>query len=301
MRVAWLLHNVRRQVEAHPRIALATAAAFCLLTVVLSTARLGVRTVDRWSVFVGQNTHLIVYLTEEVDRQRASGLAEILGRVPSVASVSIVDPSMALARLQTSAQAFGANSKSLDELEPSYFPRSIEIKLAPAANLGERAKELANRLRGVPGIAEVDAMTSGLARLAVWVRVGRALGLGILVALGLASVLALVTVFLRSRGAATQRAAVLAQLGETPTMIRLPTGLWTALAALAGGSVGALVFSMTWRPLLGRLEHALGIVTTLPLAPLAPIEIVSGLALMAVLGLAMGYLAAPLPEAPDHA
>jgi cell division protein FtsX len=298
---ALIAHSVRRQVEAHPRIVLATAAAFCLLALVAGLARLGVRTVDRWGLFVGQNIHLIVYLTDEVDRQRASDLSEIIGRVPSVARVSMVEPGQALAKLQASAQAFGSDGKVLESLEPAYFPRSLEVSLSPTPDLAERANDLARRLRGVPGIAEVDAMTSGLARLAVWVNVGHTLGVGIVTALGLVSLLALVAVFLRSRHGVARRALVLVQLGETPAGIRLPSSLWTALAALAGGSMGAVVFSFAWQPLLVRLERTLGIVTALPLPPLSTSEVAAGLAVIAIAGLTMGYFAPPLPRSSDHA
>ena len=300
MNAAWIVRNVRRQVEAHPHTVVATSAAFCLLALVAGGARLGARAVDRWGAFVGQNVHLIVYLADDVDQERALGLAEILGHAPTVARVTVVEPAEALARLGVSAQAFAPESKTLDGLEPAYFPRSIEVALTPAADLAKRADELARRLRGAPGVAEVDAMTGGLARLSVWVKVGRAIGLAILVALGLVAVLALVTVFLRNRRAVAERAAVLAQLGETPAAIRLPSGLWTGLAALAGGGVGALVLAFAWRPLIGRLEGSLGIVSSQPAPSLAGVEIAAGLALLVLAGLAMGYFATPLPPASDH-
>jgi cell division protein FtsX len=300
MNAAFIASNVRRQVQAHPRMILGTSAAFCLLALVAGGARLGSRTVDRWGAFVGQNVHLIVYLADDIEQERALGLRDILRRAPAVAQVTVIEPAQALARLNASALAFGSDGKALDGLEPAYFPRSLEVSLAPAADLALRASDLAKRLRGVPGVAEVDAMTGGLARLSIWVRLGRTLGLAVLLALGLVALLALVTVFLRSRGVVARRAAVLAQLGETPTAIRLPSGLWTAMAALAGGGTGALLLIFTWRPLLGRLESSLGIVTAPPSPPLAGVEIAVGLAAMVLAGLVMGYFAAPLPPAADH-
>jgi cell division protein FtsX len=301
MNAAWIARNVRSQVQAHPRMVLTTGAAFCLLALVAGGARLGTGTAKRWGAFVGQNVHLIVYLADDVDEERAAGLRDILGRAPAVAQVAVVEPSAALERLGASVSSFATDAKVLDGLEPAYFPRSLEVSLAPAADLTWRAQELAKRLRGVPGVAEVDAMTGGLARLSVWVKVGRTLGLATLVGLGLVAALALVAVFLRSRGAMTRRAAVLVQLGETEAAIRLPAGLWTAAAALVGGGAGALVLGLAWRPLLGRLERSLGVISTLPSASLAPAEIAAGLAVLMLAGLAMGYFATPLPRATDHA
>ena len=167
-------------------------------------------------------------------------------------------------------------------------------------DLADHAALLAIRLREVPGIAQVDAMTSGLARLALWIDLGRRLGQGMLVALALVTLVALVAVFMRST-TARQRSLVLAQLGDTATGIRLPTCLWMAAAALLGSGVGALLLRFAWRPLLSRLERSLGIVSTLAPPLLNPREVEIGLALVLLLGLFMGYFAAPLPRASDHA
>jgi cell division protein FtsX len=300
MNVAWLVRNVRRQVEAHPRMVVATSVAFCLLTLVAGGARLGARTVERWGTFVGQNVHLIVYFADDVDDERVLGLRDILHRTPPVAQVTVIEPAQALARLAAAAAAFRTDAKTIAGLEPAYFPRSLEVSLAPSADLAYRAQDLAKRLRNVPGVAEVDAMTTGLARLSVWVKVGRTLGLVVLVALGLVALLALIAVFLRGRDAMARRAAVLTQLGETPTAIRLPSGLWTALAALSGGGVGAFILSLAWHPLLGRLERSLGIASMSTSLPLTPAEIGTGLFLLVAAGLAMGYYATPLPVGSDH-
>jgi cell division protein FtsX len=281
-------------------MAVATCAAFCLLALVAGGARLGAGAVERWATFVGQNVHLIVYLGEDVDEERAQGLRDILRRTPAVAQVAVIEPEQALARLTTAAGVLRDN-KPLEGLEPSYFPRSLEVSLAPTPDIARRAQDLAGRLRQVPGVADVDAMTTGLARLSVWVKVGRTLGVVVLVALGLVGLLGLMAVFWRGRDTMARRAAVLDQLGETPAAIRLPSGLWVALAALVGGGVGAGILALAWRPLLGRLERGLGIASALPSPPLAPLEIAVGLVLMVAAGWALGYFATPLPTRSDHA
>jgi cell division protein FtsX len=301
MNAAFIAHNVRRQIEAHPRMVVATGAAFCLLALVGGGARLGARAVERWAAFVGQNVHLIVYLGEDVDEERALGLRDILRRTPAVAQVAVIEPEQALARLTAAAGVLRADNKSLEGLESSYFPRSLEVSLAPTPDIARRAQELAGRLRQVPGVAEVDAMTTGLARLSVWVKVGRTLGVVVLVALGLVGLLGLLVVFWRGRDTLARRAAVLDQLGETPAAIRLPSGLWVALAALVGGGVGAGLLALAWRPLLGRLERSLGIASALPSPPLGMVEIAAGLLLMVAAGWTLGYFATPLPASSDHA
>jgi len=301
MSLSWIARNARQQVTSRPRVAWAAVAAFCLLAVVAGGARLGAGTAARWGAFAGQNVHVIVYLADDVDREHAAGLAGILARMPGVAHASVVEPAQALARLSAMASSLPSDARPLAGLEPEHFPRSLEIGLAPAADLTRRAHELERRLRAVPGVVEVDAMTSGLARLASWAKLGRAVGVGILAALGLVALLALVTVFLHSRANVAERAAVLAQLGETPLGIRIPAGIWTALAALVGGGVGALVLRLGWPPALARLEGVLGIAGVRPAAPLGLGETGLGLAALMLAGLLMGYFATPLPSEGDHA
>jgi cell division protein FtsX len=301
VKAVWIAHHVRRQVRAHRWVILAASAAFCLLALVAGGARLGSRTVARWGAFVGQNVHLIVYLSDDVDQDRSQDLAELLRRVPTVAQVTAVEPAAALARFSASATVFGLDSKALDGLEPAYFPRSLEVRLAPAADLSERAGDLAKRLRPVPGILQVDAMGSGLARLSVWVKLGRRLGVVVLVALTLLTLAALAAVFLRSRGALARWAAVLTQLGETASGMRLPASLWMAAAAAAGGGVGALVLALGWQPLVSRLERGLGIVTNAPFPAFSRADIALGFAVVLLAGLAMGYFATPLHGTQDRA
>jgi cell division protein FtsX len=301
VKLAWLARGVHRQVSLHRRVVLGGAAAFCMLALLLGGARLGLLTATRWGAFIGQNVHVIVYLAEDVDPDRANGLAELLRRMPTVAHITSVEPTQALARLEKSAAALGAEALALADLEASYFPRSLEIGLRPASDLSQQASDLAKHLRGVPGVVQVDAMSEGLTRLSVWVRLGRRLGVAVLLTFGALTLGMLLELLLHSRSATRQRAAVLTQLGETTSGIRLPAMLWMAATALTGGGVGALFLTLGWRPLIGRLETSLGIASASPLPRLGLREIAAGLAFTLVVGLALGFFATPLPRPDDHA
>jgi cell division protein FtsX len=301
LKAYWILRSVRQQARVHRRIVGSAVVAFFILAVVVGAARLGVPTVERWGSLVGQNVHVIAYLSDDADAGLVQGLTDLLGRVPSVAAVKVVDPAQALARLRAVSASLGTEPNILDGLEVGYFPRSIEVSLAPAADLSQRAADLAKRLRGVPGIDQVDAMTNGLARLAGWVKLGRRLGSILIAAFGLLSLAILAAVVLRTRSAGRIQAAVLVDLGETNAGVRLPTSLWMAAAALLGGAVGALLLRICWRPLLARLEGSLGIAAASPLPFFDGREILGGLAVACLVGLGLGYLATPLPKVGDHA
>ena len=301
MTFAWLASSVRQQVRAHRWAVFAASAAFCLVVLIAGGASLGARTVSRWGAFMGQNVHVIVYLDDEFDGKQARELAELLRRIPTVAQVATVEPAEAMARLGASAAAFAADSKALDGLDPSYFPRSLEVGLIPAADLGARANDLTKRLRGVPGVLQADTISTGIGRLPVWVRVGQRLGYIVLFALALVAFGTLAGAFLLGRGAVARRAAVLVQLGETASGIRLPSSLWMAAAAAAGGGTGALALVLGWQPLITRLERILGIATNAPLPFFGHGEIATGFAVVVLVGLAMGYFAVPLRRNQGHA
>lgn len=301
MRAAFVGHSIRQQLSANRRLALAAALAFCLVAVLAWAGTLGVRTVARWGSFVGQNVHVIAYLAGDGDPDLAQGLSAILRRLPDVAEVRVVEPAEALARLRSLSASLGGEDKVLDNLEPDALPRSIEVRLVPRADLPERAEALARRLRGVPGVDQVDAMTSGLARLTGWLKLARRLGWLLLGAGALISVVLLVALFLRSQGALRARATVLVHLGQTTRGVRLPAALWMSSCALLGGAAGALAIRLGWRPLLGSVERGLGIAPAAPVPVLGGNEILVGLAAAFVLGLGLGYFATPLPKVADRA
>ena len=94
---------------------------------------------------------------------------------------------------------------------------------------------------------------------------------------------------------------MLVQLGETTSGIRLPSSLGMALAALAGGGIGALSLALAWRPLVHRLEASLGMVAATPLPRLGRSEMAVGIALVVLAGLALGFFATPIPQTDDDA
>ena len=116
MKAHWILRSIRQQAKSQRRIVISAAVAFCLLALVVGTTRLGVRAVERWGSFVGQNVHVIAYLSDDADPAEVRGLTDLLRRVPSVAGVKEVEPAQALARLRAVSASLGSEPKALDGL-----------------------------------------------------------------------------------------------------------------------------------------------------------------------------------------
>ena len=169
-------------------------------------------------------------------------------------------------------------------MEPDFLPTSLEIVLAPGPDLPRRAADVALRLRRMPGVASVDAMTVGLARVAGFEALARRLagllgGAAVLVAIALCA-----AVIGRERGRLREEAEALALVGVQPTAARLPAGLVGMLAALVGGLCGLQAGSRLATAVFG---------SALQRPALPGSEVLLGLAVLAVAGIAVGCLSVP--------
>ncbi|MGA7744171.1 MAG: permease-like cell division protein FtsX [Polyangia bacterium] len=293
MTLAWIVRRARRQSPSQRHALWAAAGSFLLLGLVGGATVLGLRVTRGWMGIMGQSVHVIAFLRDEMEPDQASHLADLLRRGPGVARVRLVEPAEALARLRDAARPSSAGSW-LNDLDPGYFPRSIEVALAASPDLPQRAAELSRRLRGVAGVTEVDAMTEGVARLAAWIRFGQRLGWAVVLAAGILALSFLVGTVVRGRDARRRQAQVLVILGETPANIRLPANIALAVAGLTGALAALLVLHLAWPVLLRGVESALGIMPTPAGLFLGFWESAVALLVAPVLGWALGYLSTPV-------
>jgi len=244
---------------------------------------------------VGQSVHVIAFLRDEMEPDQVAQLTDLLQRRPGVARVRLVEPAEALIRLRDAARPSSATGAWLNDLEPGYFPRSIEVALAASVDLPRRAAELSRRLRGLAGVAEVDAMTDGVARLGAWVRFGQCLGWAVVLAAGIAALSFLVSTVLRGREARRRQAQVLVILGETAGSIRLPANIALATAGLLGALAALVVLRLAWPALLTAVEGTLGIAPMPAGLFLGVWESSVGLLAAPMLGWVLGYIFTPVP------
>ncbi len=299
MTFAWILRRARRQAVSARRALWAAAGSFLVLGLVSGVAVLGLRATRGWMSTVGQGVHVIAFLRDDVQPDQAAQLVDLLRLRPGVSRVRLVEPAEALARLRDAARPLPAAGSWLDDLEPGYFPRSIEVALVASADLSQRATELSRRLRGLAAVADVDAMTDGVARLAAWVRFGQRLGWAVVLAAGIAALSFLVSTVLRGREARRRQAQVLVILGETAGNVSLPANIALAAAGLAGALAALVVLRIAWPTLLTAVERAMGIVPTPTGFFLGFWESAAGLLAAPLLGWMLGYLSTPVPGGVD--
>jgi cell division transport system permease protein len=286
----WIARRVRREARRRAGTLAGLAAAVALVALVAGTALLGSRTARAIVPQLEHNVHVIAYLGEELGPADRDRLLVALRQIPGVERARLVEPDEALARLRAAAGSLGTDAAA--GIEPGFLPRSVEISVTGGAGMPARTAELATRLRKLPGVAEVDAMSAGLARLLSWMRLLRRLSLvavGVAVLAGLGG-LALALLSARARRRAELE--VLALLGESPAGMRREASITGAGAALIGAAVGVGALLVAFPRVLRGLEAAVGLGALAP-ASLGAREIGLALAVALVLGWMGGYVATP--------
>lgn len=254
----WTLRRMQRAVKRQPAPLVALGGAFALLVLLMGAARVVSQIADSVLPRLAENVHVIAYLRDDMTADKAQALAEIVSRVPGVERVRAVDSAEALARLRAEAKSMGGVAEFLDGVEEGFLPRSLEVRLQATTSLSERAVALAERLRRIPGIAEVDAMEDGLARLRSVLGLLRGLGWSLFGLAVVAGVAVLVLPLVQGRQRRQQEVAVLTLLGETPAGIRRPWALAGGLSAVAGALSAWLVLWLAHLTLSSSLAAVLG-------------------------------------------
>lgn len=258
MNVAWTLRRMKRAVRRQPAPLVALCGAFTLLMMLMGSARLVSQIADSVLPRLAENVHVIAYLRDDMTADKAHALAEIVSRVPGVEQVRAVGSAEALDRLRSESQSMGGVSAFLKSVEEGFLPRSLEVRLRATNSLSERASALAVRLRKIPGIAEVDAMEDGLARLRSILGLCQGLGWALFGLALVAGVAVLVLPLMEGRQRREQEVAVLSLLGETPEGIRRPWAIAGGAAALIGTALAWLLLWVAHATLSHSLAELLG-------------------------------------------
>lgn len=292
-----MVRRARRQILRQPSMIWSVTGAFLLLVLVAGGTLLAVRATRGWMSTAGQGVSVLVFFREETTSEQATQMATLLQRTSGVSQVRLVEPDEALARLRNAEQRFGSSDWTND-LEPGYFPRSLEVSLAPTSDIAQRASQLAQRLRGLPGVAQVDAMADGVARLDSWIRFARRLGWTVVLATAIAAVVLLIGTVVRGRELRRRYAQVLLLLGETKGQARMPSNILLAIAGFLGAALALLALRLAWPALLVSVERWLSLSSGAPTL-LGVGESVLCVAAASAFGWLLGYLSTPVVDGAD--
>ena len=113
----------------------------------------------------GNQIQMFAYLEETVTSQQLKGLLAKVRALPEVDSLRYVSQEKAWDEFRRS---LGAQSGLLQGLEPDILPASLEITLKAEHRGRETLRDVAERLRRAPGIAEVEYPAEWMERLNVF-------------------------------------------------------------------------------------------------------------------------------------
>jgi cell division transport system permease protein len=283
------VHVTRRALEAMTRgpwVALtgtATILVAALVTGLFAAALAGCqRVLDLWAGEV----RVSVYLAPGADLEaaRAAAAAAVPGR-----AVEAVPAAEALRRL---AASLGGEARLLEGVGPDALPDALEVT-APGISRSE-ARALADRLRQVPGAAEVDDGAAWLEGLEAFLRRARVAGLSLLALLSLGTAVLVSNTLRLAVYARRDEIEIMKLVGATDAYVGAPFLVEGLLQGLLGGGLAAAALLGLHAAVAHRLAAAAGLA-----APLSRAEVLPWPLLAALVGgaAAVGLLASALAVA----
>lgn len=234
-RVAYL---ARQAFTSLRRNALVVAAAILAVFVSLTLA-FGALVVNelfrvnttRWQ----EGVHVIVFVKDDVTQASQLDLQREIQGWEEVVDTSFCDKTCAFREFQ---ELFADQPALLEEIDPSILPASIRIKLTDV-NL---YREINFRLVGNSAVRKIVTQGERLDQLSSITRILNALGLGLAILLGVASVVLIANTIRMAIYARRDEVGVMKLVGASNWFIRIPFLLEGMLQGLVGAAlaVGAV-------------------------------------------------------------
>ena len=207
-------------------IALALFVLGGFLVVTANLERLGAE----W----GNAAELSVYLKDDVTPGERGGIEALLTPGDLVASHEFVSKADALTRFK---QTFGDLAVAVDGLGSNPLPASVEVRLRPGTSVGQGVDGLAERLRQMPGVADVRYDRQWLTRLLSAINVIRGIGVVLGSVLAIAAALTVANVVRLALYARRDELDIMNLVGAPRAYVRGPF----VMEGVLQGGVGALV------------------------------------------------------------
>jgi cell division transport system permease protein len=244
-----------------PFVHVIAVASLAIALVGYGLARMATAQLDKLLFALGGEVEMTVYLGDGATPEKIADLEAALAQRTG-GRTRVVSPAEALGRL---AKELGPQGDALTALEENPLPWSVEVSLPPLSREPEALKTLAERVRGLPFVTQVDYGQEALERLTA---IARALKLGSLVAFLLVFLTAVVVV------SATLQLAIYSRredieiqklVGATDRFVRAPfliEGLLQGVVAAALSCIALWAFAFFVGPKLAALFQFLDVGST---------------------------------------
>jgi cell division transport system permease protein len=257
-------------------IALALFVLGGFLIVTANLQRLGAE----WS----NAAELSVYLKDDITPADRSGIEALLAPGDLVAAHEFVSKTDAVARFK---QTFGELAGAMDGLGGNPLPASVDVRLRPGTSVGPGVDSLAERLRQMPGVADVRYDRQWLTRLLSAINVIRGIGVVLGSVLGIAAALTVANVVRLALYARKDELDIMNLVGAPLAYVRGPFVMEGLLQGGFGALVALIALGAAFLALRARYLVPLASALNLSAIHFLPVELC---VLLVVGGMAVGCL-----------
>ncbi|MBW2023239.1 MAG: ABC transporter permease [Deltaproteobacteria bacterium] len=200
-----------------------------------------------WVQSWGGSVSMSVYLKDEIEKADLDRIEQFIKKHPELHQYHYISKEKALQELK---DALGEQSKFLSVLSTNPLPASFEVEITTSKNHGGLVKELAQEIRGLQGVEEVQYSQAWIERFKGTLDMIRVIGfiVGGLLALGALFIVTntiKLTIYSRK-----EEIEILKLVGATDWFVKAPfvvegmiQGVFSALVAMATLYGGFLAFS----------------------------------------------------------
>ncbi len=181
-----------------------------------------------------EDFQVVVYVSDDLAAQDISKLRQTMKEDPGVESLTYVSKEQALKDFR---EQFPAESHLLDGLGENPLPASFEVTLAPSLRSPASVTRWTERLRGLPGVAEVRYSREWIESLTTMIGYLELAGVAVGAVLAAASVTIIASTIRLTLHARREEIQIMRLIGATPAFITIPY----VLEGAALGTIGSLL------------------------------------------------------------
>ena len=181
-----------------------------------------------------EDIQVIVYLNDGLSPQNVSDLQQRLNTEQGIASLTYVSKEQALADFRAQ---FPSELHLLQGLGENPLPASFVVTLGPQFRSSESVKRWAERVRGVPGVAQVQYSREWIENLATVIGYIELAAIAVGAILSAASVTIIASVIRLTVYARRDEIEIMQLIGATGAFIKIPYLLEGAVLGALGGAL----------------------------------------------------------------
>lgn len=181
-----------------------------------------------------EDIQVIVYLNDSLSPQNVSDLQQRLNTEQGIASLTYVSKEQALADFRAQ---FPSELHLLQGLGENPLPASFVVTLGPQFRSSESVKRWAERVKGVPGVAQVQYSREWIENLATVIGYIELAAIAVGAILSAASVTIIASVIRLTVYARRDEIEIMQLIGATGAFIKIPYLLEGAVLGALGGAL----------------------------------------------------------------